>query len=73
MYLFFRDRGREEERKGEKQRCERETSISCLLHVPQVGIRLATQACALIENGTSHLFAGTASSQLSHSGQDHDF
>ena len=32
FYLFtFRELGREEERKGQKHGCERETSISCLL------------------------------------------
>ena len=32
-------------RKGEKHQCERETSISCLLHAPQPGTEPATQAC----------------------------
>ena len=34
-YLFsFRERGREGEREGEKHRCARDTSISCLSHAP---------------------------------------
>ena len=31
---FFRERGREGEREGEKQQCARDTSIDCLLHAP---------------------------------------
>ena len=52
--VYFRERGREGEREGEKHWCERETSIGCLLyapdwepnlqprHVPWLGIELAT-------------------------------
>ena len=37
MYVFiFREREMEGERKGEKHQCARETSISCLLHAPNL-------------------------------------
>ena len=52
-FYFFTDsrkRGREGEREGEKHRCERETLIGCLLHVPQLGTKLATQVWALTGN-----------------------
>ena len=52
IYFFFRERGREGEREGEKHRCEREMSIGCLLCTPQPGTKPATQACALTENWT---------------------
>ena len=32
IYFTFRERGREGEREGEKHRCARDTSISCLSH-----------------------------------------
>ena len=51
----FRERGRRGEREGEKHRCERETSIVCLLYVPQTGPELTTQACALTGNRNSDL------------------
>ena len=40
-YLFFRERGREGEGKGEKQRCARETSTGCLSQaiIPGLGLR----------------------------------
>ena len=47
---YFRERGKEKEREGKKHRCLRETSISCLLHVPQPGTMPTTQACALTRN-----------------------
>ena len=43
MYLFkfyiftFTERGREEEREGVKHQCVRDTSVDCLLHVPNWG------------------------------------
>ena len=51
----FRERGRRGEREGEKHRCKRETSIVCLLYVPQTGPELTTQACALTGNRNSDL------------------
>ena len=47
-----------------------ETSISCLGHVPQLGVEPPTQACALTRNQTwDPLLCGTAPNQLSHTGQ----
>ena len=58
------------ETKGEKHRCERETLISCLLYVPQIGTKPTTQACTLTRKQTSHLLVcGTTPNQLSHTGQ----
>ena len=38
FYLFIsRERGREGKREGEKHRCVRETSVSCLSHTPNWG------------------------------------
>ena len=34
IYSYFREKGREGEKEGEKLRCERETWISCLSLVP---------------------------------------
>ena len=49
MLIDFRERGREGERK--KHQCERETLINCL----PLGIRLATQVCALSRDQTHTL------------------
>ena len=49
-FCFFRERGREEEREGEKYSHERETLIRYLLYVPQPGTKPATLACALTRN-----------------------
>ena len=38
MLTDFREGGREGEREGEKHRRERETSIGCLLYVPDRGL-----------------------------------
>ena len=46
--------GRERERERE-HRCERETSIGCLLYVPWLGIEPTTQACALTGNRIHNL------------------
>ena len=43
MLINFRGRGREGEREGEKHRCERETSISATLYMPQPGTKPTTQ------------------------------
>ena len=51
-FIYFRERGREEERKGKKHQCVRETSTGHLLQTPQLGTT-ATQACALTRNQTS--------------------
>ena len=77
FYLFFKDsiylfifREREQEREGEKHRCERETLIGCLSRMPRLGTEPITQACAQqrIEPAT-FLYAGQCSNQLGHSGQ----
>ena len=39
----------------ERHRCERETSVCCLPHVPRLGIETATQACALTRGRTHSL------------------
>ena len=36
MLIDFRERGRAEEREGEKPQCKRETLIGCLSHLPQL-------------------------------------
>ena len=56
--IDFKERGREGEGKRESERehrCERETSIGCLLYVRQLGIAPATFCCT-----------GRRSKQLSH-------
>ena len=45
ILFIFRERGREEEREGEKHRCVRETSVWEIC--PQSWTQLATQACTL--------------------------
>ena len=53
-YLFiFRERGSGEEREGEKHRCERETSIGCFSHTPDLGPGRVPSA--LTRNGTGDL------------------
>ena len=37
IYFTLRERGREEEREGEKHQCVRDTSIGCLSHTPNWG------------------------------------
>ena len=54
---------------GKKHRCERETLISCLLYVPQLGTKSAVQACALTGNRTGDLLlCELTSNQLSPTG-----
>lgn len=36
--IYFRERGKEEERKGQKHLCVRDTLISCLFHNPNQGL-----------------------------------
>ena len=55
MCLLILERGEGREREGEKHQCEREASISCLSHVPQLGTEPATQACAPTANWTCDL------------------
>ena len=60
LYSYWKERGkekggerqRERERERERGRWEREISISCLLHVPWLGIKFTTQACTLTRNRT---------------------
>ena len=47
-------KGREGEKEGERGRCERETSIGCLLYAPQLVIELSIQACARTGNCTDN-------------------
>ena len=49
MLFIFRV-GREGERRGEKNRSERETLIGCLSYAPQLGTEPKTQAQALTKN-----------------------
>ena len=42
MLIDVRERGWEEEREGEKHRCERETLIGCSLCMPQPGTEPTT-------------------------------
>ena len=53
IYLFFRERGREKERQGEKHRGEKYRSVA-FLHVLLPGTERATQACALIGDQTGN-------------------
>ena len=75
FYLFILgERGREGENKGEKHQCERQTSISCLSHLPWLGTGpwSTTQACALTRNRTSNLLLYRLTpNQLSCTGQSH--
>ena len=65
-----RERGREGEGEGDNHQCERETLISCLLHMPQPGTKPTTQACALTGNQTSDLLVcGMMTNQLSYTSQ----
>ena len=67
ILFIFRERGRE----GEKQQCEIERLIGCLLHTPWPGTEPATQACAMTGNWTSDLYlCGKMPDQLSHTSQD---
>ena len=63
---MYTERRREEEREGEKHRCERETSIGCLSYVPQLQAEPATQEsswwpfspCGRVPNQLSHTYQG---------------
>ena len=62
--------GKGGKREGEKHQYKRETSISCLLHVPQPGTKPITKACALTENQSHHLSGyGMMPNQLSPTSQ----
>lgn len=61
--IDLRKREREEDR-------ERETSIACLVHMPQLGIKPETCACVLTRNKTCDLSVyKTTLKQLSHTNQ----
>lgn len=45
LFIYFWAQGREGERMGVKHGCERDTSISSLPHMPQLGTDPATLAC----------------------------
>lgn len=53
----------------EECRCERETSVGCLLHAPQLGVQPATQACVPTHREANQrpfgAVQGTALDQLS--------
>ena len=68
--FIFRERGRDEEREGQKHQCARETLISCLSHTRWQGTWPATQACALTGNQTGDLSVyRLAFNPLSHNSQ----
>ena len=69
MLIDLRERRREEERKGEKHLCERETSIGCLSHAPGLEMEPAAPACSLAVNQTGNLSVYETTLQLSHMGQ----
>ena len=50
IYLFL-----ERRKEGEKHQCGRETLISCLSHIPCLGMESTTQALALTGNPTGDL------------------
>ena len=63
---FYRERGREGEREGEKHQCV----VAC--HMPPMGTQLTTQACALTGNQTGDpLVHRPALNPLSHTSQGH--
>ena len=67
--LIFIDRGRKEEREGEKPIYERYI-VGCLTHAPQPRAWSETQACALIGNQTGDLLVRRlALNPLSHTNQ----
>ena len=69
-FIDSKERGRDGEREGEKHPCEREISISCILHPPRLGTEPATQACALTGNQTSgSLLCGMTPNQQNHTSQ----
>ena len=70
LFIYFRKRGRWGEKEGEKYWCVRETSISCLLHMPHLGTRPTPQAHALTRNWSSDLWlCRTMLNPLSHASQ----
>ena len=64
MLIDFRERGREGEREGEKDRCETETSIRCLLYAPLPGTEPPRPGIEPM----NFWCAGRCSNQLSHTG-----
>ena len=56
LFITFRERGREEERQGEKRQCARDTSIGCLSHTPSWG--LGPQLCTLAKTPFLHSATG---------------
>ena len=63
LNLFFRERGREGEREGEKHQCV------VASRTPLLGTWPATQACALTRNRTCDLGSQPALNPLSHTSQ----
>ena len=57
MFIDFRDRGREKEKKREKHQCEIERWIGCLPYAPCQGIKPTTLVCALTSDETCNLLA----------------
>ena len=71
MYLFIlRERGREGEGEGEKHRCEKESSIGCLLHRPGPGMNPKMYPDQELNQQPFPSFCGMVPNQLSHTGQD---
>ena len=69
--LIFREKRREEERKGNID--VRETFINCLSYVPQPGTEPTTQACALTRNQNGYIsLCRTTPNQLNHTCQGYD-
>ena len=72
LFLIFREKGREGDRKGKKHQCERDTLAGFLPYTPSLGNRSATQACTLTRNQTSGLsVCGMISNQPSHTSWKH--
>ena len=72
MFIDFRERGREGKREGEKHQCEKETRISCLLHMPLTGDQAPDPGMCpawLGIEASTFQFMGGCSNQLSHTGQ----
>ena len=67
FFILFLGRREKREKERERNLHAWEKPIGCLLHIPHLGTRPATQACALtgIEPAT-FLFAGWQISKLSH-------
>ena len=72
IFLLILERQRDRETSRERHWCERETSIVCLLYVPQLWIEPATYECALNQDQTcTFMCIEQCSKWLSHPARAH--